>query len=154
GRDADLRAQAATLTAGFLTDPHAVLDATAQIALPIAALDGDAALHRNLLAALTRADNPHDRAAALSGLGSFRDPALFERSLQLYLTDDLRPGEFWAIAGHAHDTQALQSVAFVWLTQNFDAVAAKLGDEGVSSLPFVGAGFCSQADRDRVEQFF
>ncbi|HVO26766.1 MAG TPA: hypothetical protein VMW56_24415, partial [Candidatus Margulisiibacteriota bacterium] len=63
-------------------------------------------------------------------------------------------GDFWTIAGHADDTQALQSVAFTWLEQNFAPLAAKLGDDGVSALPFVGVGFCDQQGRTRVEQFF
>jgi len=154
GRDAAVRAQAHELTRRFLRTPRAVPVAAAQIAAPIAALDGDAALHDQLVYALAHAESPRERAIVLSGLGNFRDPALFERSLQLYLTDNLRAGDFWTIAGHADDTQALQSVAFAWLEQNFDSLAAKLGDDGVSSLPFVGVGFCDQEGRDRVEQFF
>ena len=154
GRDAAVRAQAQDLTRRFLGDAHSVPAAAAQIAVPIAALDGDAALHAQLVTALAHAESPRDRAIVLSGLGSFRDPALFQQSLQLYLTDTLRAGDFWAVASHADDTPALQTVAFAWLSQNFDPLAAKLGDDNVSSLPFVGAGFCDQAGRDRVQQFF
>jgi len=154
GRDATLRAQAHELAGRFLADPRSLPAAAAQIAVPIAALDGDATLHEQLVTALTHAESPRDRAIVLSGLGSFRDPALFERSLQLYLRDTLRIGDFWTIAGHADDTQALQSVAFTWLEQNFAPLAAKLGDDGVSALPFVGVGFCDQQGRTRVEQFF
>ena len=49
GHDAALRAQAHDLTRRFLTDPHSVSPAAAQIAVPIAALDGDAALHDALV---------------------------------------------------------------------------------------------------------
>ncbi len=154
GHDTALRAQAHDLTRRFLANPHAVPVAAAQIAVPIAAFDGDAALQDQLVAGLAHAQSPRERAILLSGLGSFRDPALFERSLQLYLTDTLRVGDFWAVASHADDTQALQAVAFAWLSQNFDPLAAKLGDDSVSSLPFVAAGFCDQAGRDRMQQFF
>ena len=154
GRDAALRVQARHVTRRFLDDPRSVPAAAAQIAVPIAALDGDAALHDQLVAGLAHADSPRDRAILLSGLGSFRDPALFERSLRLYLTDTLRVGDFWAVAGHAGDTQALQATVFAWLAQNFDALAAKLGDDTVSYLPFVATGFCDRAGRDQVQQFF
>jgi Peptidase family M1 domain/ERAP1-like C-terminal domain/Peptidase M1 N-terminal domain len=154
GRDAALRAQGRDLTHGFLGDPRSVPPATARIAVPIAALDGDVALQGALVTALARAEDPGERAIALSGLGGLRDPALFERSLQLYLTDSLRVGDFWSVAGHAGDTAGQQAVAFAWLSRNFTPLAAKLGDDSVSYLPFVGAGFCDQTGRDRVHQFF
>jgi peptidase M1-like protein/ERAP1-like protein len=154
GRDAALRSQAHDLTRRFLADPRSVSPAAAQIAVPIAALDGDAALHDGLVIALQRAENPRTRSTVLSGLGNFRDPVLYEQSLQLNLTDTLRVGDFWTVAGHAGDTPAQQAVAFAWLEANFDALARRLGDDSVSSLPFVGAGFCDQAGRDRVQQFF
>ena len=154
GHDAALRSQAHDLTQRFLTDPHSVSPAAAQIAVPIAALDGDAPLHAALITALRRAENPRTRSIVLSGLGNFRDPVLYERSLQLYLTDTLRVGDFWAVAGRAGDTPEKEVVAFAWLEANFDALAQRLGDDSVSSLPFVGEGFCDQAGRDRVQQFF
>jgi alanyl aminopeptidase len=154
GRDTAFRVQAQELTRHFLTDARSVAPAAAQIAVPIAALDGDAALHDGLVAALKRAENPHQRAVVLSGLGNFRDPTLFEQSLQLYLSDTLRAGDFWSVIGHAADTQAQEVVAFDWLSRNFDALAPKLGDDAVSYLPFVGAGFCDSAGRGRVQQFF
>jgi alanyl aminopeptidase len=154
GHDPALRAQARELTRRFLTDPGSVSPAAAQIAVPIAARDGNAQLHDGLVAALRRADNPRTRSIALSGLGNFRDPVLYERSLQLYFTDTLRVGDFWSVAGHAGDTAAKQAVAFAWLEANFDVLARRLGDDGVSSLPFVGSGFCDPAGRERVQRFF
>lgn len=154
GADVAVRAQARRLTQRFLTDPRAVPQAAAEIAVPIAALDGDAALHQQLAEKLASTNDPHERATLLSGLGAFRDPTLFQRSLNLYLTDVMRVNEFWPIAGNAGARLAVQAAGFAWLETHFDAVAGKLGDDGASYLPSVGAGFCDAAGRARVQQFF
>ncbi|MFI5366051.1 MAG: M1 family metallopeptidase [Candidatus Binatia bacterium] len=154
GRAAALRAQAHDLTRRFLSDPRAVPAAAAEIALPVAALDGDAALHEALVAALRRADDPRERSILLSGIGGFRDPTLFKRSLDLYCTDTLRVNELGDVMDHARDAALLQAEAFAWLSDNFERVAAKLGDDGASALPSVGGGFCDAAGRDRVQAFF
>jgi len=154
GRDGALRMQASNLTRRFLRNAQSVPAAAARIAVPIAAHQGDARLHAALVSALAHAQTPRDRSIALSGLGNFRDPTLFERSLQLYLTDTLRVGDFWAVAGHAGDTPALQSAGFAWMAEHFDPLAAKLGDDIASSLPSMGVGFCDAIGRERVRQFF
>ncbi len=70
------------------------------------------------------------------------------------LTDALRVEDFWSIAGQSGESSALQAAAFEWLAGNFAALAAKLGDDAASALPFAGAGFCDTTGRARVQQFF
>jgi alanyl aminopeptidase len=154
GDDADLRRDAAGLVARHLAEPGSVPRPAVQVAMPIAALDGDAAFVDRIVAALGTTSDSTDRAVLLSGLGGLRDPALYTRALDLYLTDAVRAGEYRQLVGRGSGRRGTAAAGFAWLTTHFDAVAKKVGEFGTAYLPYGGVGFCDAADRVRVAEFF
>ena len=152
GRDGKVRAEARALAARHLAAPRSVPGPAAKVAVPIAALDGDAAFVDRIVALLGHTDDPADRAILLSGLGGLRDPVLVRRALDLYLTDTVRAGEYRQL--RSSDTRATAEVGFEWVTAHFDALVQKLGEFGASYLPYSGVAFCDAAGRARVQAFF
>lgn len=143
----------ATATA-FMKKMDSVPAEMADLALPLAARDGDASLWLSYKMAIEKAPTPAARGAVLSGLGSFADPDLVARSLGLILDGTVRSQDFWSIVGPTMSEPETHLVTWAWMTDNFDTIEEKLGSMSVRSLPWVGSGFCSEKGARRVEGFF
>src|SRR5690606_19692951 len=97
GADAKVIAAATALARRWLVDPASVPPPAAQLALPIAARGGDAALHEALVALVRAGPPPQERSLAMAALGSFRDPELLARSFDLFLGELARASDFWPL---------------------------------------------------------
>ncbi|MEZ4432686.1 MAG: M1 family metallopeptidase [bacterium] len=152
GRDPALRAMAREKALAWL-DGKAELDGdVVQMVLPIAAWDGDAALWGRMRARLDEQPDPIDRVALVGALGSFGDPALATQSLDLILDGTLLAQDFRTLLGGIdHRTQ---DAAWMWMTRNYHKLAERMGDSYRPRLPWVGAGFCTAEDAERVRGFF
>ena len=138
----------------FLRAPSDVDPELAGLYVPIAATIGDLTLWTRFRELLKSPLGAGERDTVLRALGSFRGPGLLERSLALGLDDTLRAQDLRGLlyAGGGRDTT--RHAAWRWLTANYDAVVARIGDKSSPSLPFVGASFCDAVDRAAVEAFF
>ena len=153
GRDAGIRARARRAADDFLAGDASAWDAEElRVLLPVASWQADAAHWQRLRAALDASDSPALRKTVLSALGSFDDPALAVRSLELVLDGSVRATDWPALSG-AVRRPALPGV-WAWLRRNHDALAARLGPMAAARLPTLAAGFCSLGERDEVETFF
>src|SRR5690606_30714292 len=85
GADA-ARDRAAELLDRYLAHPPSVDPALASPAIAVAATLGDLRTHERLVAHYRAADNPQDRQRTLMSLARFRDPAAFQRTLELALS--------------------------------------------------------------------
>ena len=148
-------ANAKGLLPAFLENPESFPSTRASWALPIAARDADALLWEALLAIAMDDPSPSARSHAMSALGSVRDPALLRRTLDLFLTDRVRSGEFWSLVGPSLSVPALfGQVTWPWFTEHFDAIATKLGPEGTDRLAYMTGGFCSSEGAAKASEFF
>ena len=155
GKDVYVMSNAKALVPAFLEDPDAITPYRARWAMPLAASEGDALLWEALVAALPKADKPSSRGAVVRALGSFREPALVEQSLDLFLDDRIRSNEMWRILGPATDDEEIfANVTWPWFTKNYDAIVEKIGDKSAPRLPYIGGGFCSEEGKKTVEAFF
>jgi alanyl aminopeptidase len=153
GRDAAIRERAGQAADDFLAGDASAFDAEElRVLLPVASWQADAAHWERLRAALDASESPALRQTVLSALGSFDDPALAVRSLELVRDGALRPTDWAALSG-ALRRAALPGV-WAWLRRNHDALAARLGPLATARLPALASGFCSLAERDEVEAFF
>lgn len=155
GLDAAIQANARQLMLAFLADPDAFSPQN-RWALDVAATQGDAMLWGQVREALERVETPTARGAVLSALGHFREPALLEKSVDLYLTDEVRSNEFWALVGpYSGDRELVEAVLWPWLKTNYDALTKKLGVAfGAPSLPYVASGMCDLTRARDVRLFF
>lgn len=152
GRDAALRKLAREQVDALLDDPEAITGEVASLALPVAAWEGDADLWEKLRAALDTAPDPIKRVAIVGALGSFQDPQLATRSLDLMLDGTLPAQDFRTLLrGVGHRTR---DAVWMWMTRNYDALAERMGDDYRSRFPWVGNGFCTAQDGERVAAFF
>lgn len=153
--DAAVLANARQLMLAFLEDPDAY-PPEKHWALDVAATQGDAILWGQVVEALDRAKTPSSRGAVLSALGHFREPALLEQSVNLYLTDEVRSNEFWALVGpNSGDRALVEAVLWPWLKTHYDQLTNKLGVAfGAPSLPYVASGMCDLARVEEVRHFF
>ncbi len=121
----DVVALARKLTADLLRDPESADPALTTVAVTIAAYHGDAALFDSLRGLLESAKTPAVRSAAITGLTSFHDPALAQRTLDLSLTPALNSVEFLrAPFGFATDP-SLRPMIADWYMAHYDAIKAK-----------------------------
>jgi alanyl aminopeptidase len=154
GEDPGIQTEASRLATRWLDAPGKVPLPAAQLALPIAAHHGDAALHARLVSALALLQAPSERVLALSALGSFRDTGLLKNSLALYFRPDLQASDFFPIAGPASGRAATRAEVLRFVESHFKELSAKLGDELTARLPGVGSGACSEDGRDRLRAMF
>lgn len=152
GRDAALRARATTLTMQYLKQPGSVSPKVLAQVLPAAAWAGNLELWTRLREALATTRDPVTRVALVGALGSFEDPDILERSLDLLLSGELKAQDFRSL-GRGIDDRT-RDRAWMWMTRNYDALIAIMGENYRSHLPWMGNGFCTEADRERVERFF
>lgn len=152
GRDQKLRALAREQVDALLADPDALTGEVASLVLPIAAWDGDAELWTALRTALETAPDPIKRVAIVSALGSFQDPTLATRTMDLILDGTLPAQDLRTLLrGVGHGTR---DAVWMWMTRNYDALAERMGDDYRARFPWVGNGFCTEQDAKRVADFF
>ena len=123
-----------------------------RVLVPMASWEGDAAHWERVRSALVRADRPARRQRLVSALGSFDDPALAVRSLELVLDGTLRASEWGGVAGGTRRTA--RRAVWEWTAANHDALVARLGRIRGASLPRMASGLCSERDHEAVERFF
>jgi alanyl aminopeptidase len=149
-----LRDRASKVANRYLESPKNVPASQAELALSIAAWDGDQALWDRLRDAIDQAPTPSTRVATIRALGSFRNPALAKESLDLLLTDTVRSQDAWTLVGPTLHEPQTREVAWSWLQKNWSALVDKVGEKSAASFPWVGSAFCSEERKQEVAAFF
>jgi len=120
-----------------------------------AAMHGDAALFDALVSAADRTTDPDQHYRYLYALGSFRDPALVDRGLQLALADKLRSQDTAIYLSQFFANPDARERAFAFVSDNWDALAPKLTIFGADTyLVRSMTNFCDPQWRDKVSAFF
>ncbi len=153
GRDPEVRQLARRLAADSLGRPSAVPPELADVAIDLAALDGDAALFDTYRQRFEAAADPAERSRFLRALGYFRDPAITTRALAYAATGPLRPQELPTIAFAAASDDARQDLAFAWVRANWPLLAGRMPPDRVPGLTRF-AGGCSPSRLDEGRAFF
>jgi alanyl aminopeptidase len=139
----------------WLRDPTAVPADTAAVALPLASIKAGAARLYQLRSAATNAKTPEDRALAIRAMGTFDDPVLLRKALDLTLTDEFKLSELRYVFGSAVGHRAGRPVLYAWEKENWDKLRARLpGSFGRGMLIDVAATMCTAAARDDARDFF
>jgi alanyl aminopeptidase len=154
GEDAGLRVEAARLTRAWLKDHKAVDPDVIGGVLGAAAHAGDAALFSELRAAAKVEKERRDRRRLLQALGSFTDPALAKRALELVLSDEFDARESFSILGNLSGEPATRGLAWDFVRQGFATLEKRLPPETVAELPFVPTAFCDETHRAEAAAFF
>jgi alanyl aminopeptidase len=153
GRDPDAIAHAGAMTRDYLRDPASIDPSLADAALRLAAIGGDAALYDEIQKRFETARSPVERTRALMTLGSFRDPALIERTLAYALAGPLRPQELRFITQGIGAEPSGEQRLFEWMTEHYAAIVSRMPPNFAAFMPAY-AGGCSAQRLEAARAFF
>jgi len=158
GQDKALAQQAVELAQRWLKDRKAVAPDMVSAVLTTAAQYGDADLFDRFVSAAKASKDSLERLRLLAALGSFQDPALAKKAMELLLSRDFDARETFDILFGPEQYSETRMLPFTFVREHFDQLIAKLprsiGADAGASLPHVADEFCSQDLYDEVERFF
>ncbi|HXS18283.1 MAG TPA: ERAP1-like C-terminal domain-containing protein, partial [Polyangiaceae bacterium] len=154
GNDAETLKHAAAIAAQVLEDPEQVSPELAAQSLMLAALEGDAKLHEGLVQVLGTTRSPALREAVVRALAAFRNPELLGRTYALLLNGTLRAQDYYPLPRSAARGEATQATFWTWYVKHEQDLIRLLGARMAGSLPWVAAGFCSEAGIEAARQHF
>jgi alanyl aminopeptidase len=151
-REAQRRGQA--YVAGGTIHADAVPSDLAELALTVAAQEGDAAFFDSLVAFMSSSEDAVVRSNVLHAIANVDDDALRPRALALSLDEHLRVNEVFRPLGGQFGDPAGRDAAWTWLQANYDTLRHRMGPEYAGYLPLVTAGFCTHEQAEAVRTFF
>jgi cytosol alanyl aminopeptidase len=157
GQDAALAREARRLAQRWLADRDALPTQVRRIVLETAARTAgkDApALFDRLLAAAIGTKDRNERDDLFNALGSFRDPALARRAMDLTLDPRIQARDGVRIIEVAFKRPATRPVALAWLAENYDALAARVPREQQSYFAAWAGGICGSDERAQFVALF
>lgn len=153
GRDPEIVDRARALADRFLKTPDGMDPALAEVALELAAADGDLELFETFRKRFESAETPTERSLFLGALGSFGDPELQKKALNYSLEGPVRPNEIFSIGGGLTSSPEGRDDLYRFMTDNFDRVMQRIPPMFASFLPMVASG-CSLERLEHAEEFF
>jgi alanyl aminopeptidase len=154
GRDEPTLAKARAVAERWLQDPAAVDGDVASVALPLAAIGGDAGLFERFKTRLTSAKTPVERVLALNALASFTDPMMVRRALELVLDGTVRVQDQVYIFRGVFARSTTRDIAFQTVRERVDDYLAKIPPFARGRVLPAFARGCSEADAERARALF
>ncbi len=134
--------------------PNVITPALSDVAVKIAAQDGDVAFTQYLLNHLAKERDANIRGRIISALATVTSPAAFRLVQPLAASKDIRANEAeHLVFSRAADRKTRES-AWMWFKHDADAIITRTADDRRDAFPFLASGFCSTADRADVAAFF
>ncbi len=153
GRDPEVRKTAARLADSYMKDKTSIDPALAEVALAVAAIEGDQERFLAYKQGFEEARAPAERDLYLQALGSFGDRKLQDEALAYALEDTVRPTEMFTIPRAFPDTDEARDRLLSWLMHHFDTIRSGLPPDNLPMLPFFASG-CSQTRLGSATEFF
>ena len=107
-----------------------------------------------LLAASKKAASAADRVAAVGALGSFADPLLLRRALDLILGDQIKLADSFYVFNTAMMWAESRPVVLGWVKEHFAELKTRMPDFLVARLSGVVEAICERGERDDSARFF
>ncbi len=153
GEDKRANKLASKMTADFFKDPNSVPGEFLGFALSTTAQKGDEKLWNAFKAAFDTTKNPAQRRSIVGALGNFENPILRDKSLALFLDGTLRSQDFGSLVYPMFDAKSYPAL-WDWFTKNYDKILGILGKNSATRMPRFGGGFCDEAGKAKVVEFF
>lgn len=155
GRDPAIIELARQNVRQLFDDPSSVDRSLADTMLHLAARSGDVALYNSYLARVRRARDPQDGYRFLMGLTSFTSPDLVQRTIELTMTNVVRPQDASSVVGKLLGNPDSAEAAWQVVRQRWPEITKRLPETFTSERIVYGTGsFCSAERRDEVAAFF
>jgi alanyl aminopeptidase len=154
GHDGGLASEADALARAWLDDRAEVAPEVVPAMLAVAARHGDRALFDRMRQRAGKATDREERDRLLDAMSRFRDPDITAAAVAIVLTDEFDTRTSLKLVWGALDDERTRAVAFEFVTDNYDALRARLPRDSGAKLVKVGAQFCDGGRRAEVEEFF
>jgi aminopeptidase N/puromycin-sensitive aminopeptidase len=154
GRDPEVLETARTLAHRYLADPLAIDPSLADTIVSLAALEGDAALYDDFLAATKTAKSPEEYYRFLFALARFSDPALLTRTLEYTLTPNVRGQDFGGLLSAVMTNPAGTDLAWDFARQHWAEINSKPPGNTGGKILTSASVFCDPKHGEEVKDFF
>lgn len=133
--------------------PDAVDANLVETVLEVAVQDGDDAFFDHMIERVFASEDARVRSELLYAIASARRPEHATRARDLALDERLRVNEIRNVLVPQSRMRETRDDMWTWLTENFDALHARLED-GAARTPAIGSAFCSEEKATAVNAFF
>jgi aminopeptidase N len=147
-------AEANVLANKYLDDPKSVDPNLAQVAVGVAAANGDAAFYDKLLKLTKTATDPALSTRSLYLLAVFENPELAQKTLDYAASGQVRNQDSWILFAIEMGNRETRDLAWNYIQHNWDKVQAQLTTSSGGSLVGSVGGFCDAQHRDEATAFF
>jgi aminopeptidase N/puromycin-sensitive aminopeptidase len=154
GRDPEVLEMARTLAHRYLADPLAIDPSLADTVVNLAALEGDAALYDDFLAATKTAKSPEEYYRFLFALARFSDAALVTRTLEYALTPNVRGQDFAGLLTAVMTNPAGTDLAWDFARQHWAEINSKPPGNFGGRILSSASVFCDAKHAEEVKDFF
>ncbi len=143
---------------GFGTDgkihPSAISPALSDVAVKIAAQDGDAGFTQYLISHLAKQRDANVRGRIINALATVTSPSAFKLVQPLAASKNIKGNEAEHLVFRRAADKKTRESAWAWFKNEPDAIITRTADDRRDAFPFLASGFCSAADRADVAKFF
>ena len=151
--DPAVLAQARVLTDELFAGKKQTSDLV-DVAVELAAANGDEAFYNKLLAVSQNASDPGLAAEALELLTRFRTPVLVVRTLLYATSNQVRNQDAWILIAREMQQPETRDLAWSWVQTNWPKVKAQLTVASGGNVVAATGSFCTAAQSAEVEKFF
>ena len=158
GDDRQLATEGKALAQKWLQDHSAVDPNLVSAVLGTAAYYGDRNFFNNLMASLKTTKDRQERERIIAAMQRFRDPAAITAGFEAVLDGDVPFIEGAGLLFGGQMSADTRDMSFDFLKAHYDEILAKRptggGFDFGAELPFVGASYCNEADKAKLQDFF
>ena len=126
----------------------------ADIAINIAAANGDLDFYQKTLALTRYTKDPGIQSDALHLLTRFQSPILVNRTLDYAVSGEVRNQDSWILIATLLAQRETRDQAWGYVRSHWEKVQAQLTTNSGSRIVAAAGSFCTQTQRDQVADFF
>ena len=154
GEDEKLVAEAKVLANRWLEDRSAIDPQLINLALHVAARNGDEKLWKSFYEQARTHTEERERDFLFGAMGGFRDEAIVRKNLAIVLSDDFEIFEVVGLLFAALGEPSTREMAWAWVKENYEELRAKLPRRYHSFLPRTARSLCSEEAAADAKAFF
>ena len=154
-RDAKVLAKVRQLVVQELDKPHSIEPTLLNVLVPLAALEGNAALYDRYVARAKSATDPEERYRYLYALASFGDPTLVRRTVDLILGPDVRSQDAKLFVASLLASPDSRELAWELIRTRWSQLQKQTGEfSGNTVIVGALAAFCDASAAKDIQSFF